>query len=60
MRIQHEATITIDHTTTFNDIYESVVAAEIPLNAKVDVYRWEGDQHDPSYTNLKFHWETGS
>jgi hypothetical protein len=60
MKINHNAEIKIDHNTTFGDIYDAVVAAEIPPTAKVSVDKYVGDQRDPGYSHIKFAWETGS
>lgn len=60
MKISHSAKIDIKRDTTFGDIYDAVVQAEIPPAATVSVDHYAGDQRDPAYTQLKFAWETGT
>lgn len=58
MKINHSAKIEVKHDTTFGDIYDAVVNAQIPISAKVSVDKYVGDQRDPGYTHLTFTWET--
>lgn len=60
MKIEHSAQLTIKHDTSVGQLLEALQGAQVPESAKITVDHWAGDQRDPSYTHLKFKWETGS
>lgn len=59
MKIQHTAKLEIKHDTNVGDLRVALADAGVPELAKISVYHYEGDQRDPSHTQITFSWETG-
>jgi hypothetical protein len=59
VKINHSAQLEIKRNTTFAEVYDAVISAEVPAEAVVTVEHYPGDQRDPGYTHLKFRWTTG-
>lgn len=60
MKVEYSATLQIAHATTWQEIKQRAEEANIPDEATLHIDKYEGDQHDPGYTNLIWKWSTGS